>query len=819
MPVSLVHIIADTPERLRALDRFGLDLKPRLAQTLGPGRYTVPGILTEEEIAAVEKEGYGVQVRVDLEEVARARAAEVSPVNRFADARGALEFDRRAVLGYMTAAEVQSAISNLAVVHSDLVTLVPLPHPTWEGRTCQAVRLRAGTGGPRTGVLVTGSVHAREWGGSEICLTLLNDLITAYRAGGGLSYGGKTFTADQVRTILERLDLYVFPDVNPDGKNHSQTMDPGSGLPSGFWWRKNRNPNTATGGAQRGVDLNRNFDFLWGSGIGTSTSPGSAVYRGTAAFSEPETRNVRHLFETYPEIRYYVDIHSYGELILYSWGDDDNQTGNPVQNFKNPLYDGQRGIPQDLVYREFIPSLDEQTAVNLAKRMNQALSAVRGRSYTVKQAVGLYPTSATSDDYAFSRHVTSGLARKVYAYTIEFGTEFVPPIAEMRNVIADVGAALAELCWAVNSDVYLRDNASDTGTVPSAGPFWNCPDIWVRNADDGGAIHQNTIRGQDNFIYVRVGNRGQADATDVRVRVLLASFAGTEFVHPADWVPRNPAGGGSLSGPGTYLVGEAVIASVAPATTQNVSVRWPSALIPPELQWHPCLLVEVSPNDGPAPAGPQVWENNNLAQKNVTIVNARRGARIDFPFRIGSAAASAGGGALVLRRVKGPPSVGVYLDLDDPLLLDAYATTIAGTEAPEPPAGAVVATLLKPMAVLIPLSLPGLLGQNESLMLRLPEQTRVSALGSAGEAGPKQLAQDIAGFELVTVADRPFLGLKAPVEGRIPLNLKPTETKEMAVTLTIPDDAVAGDSYEYEVVQYGPGGRPVGGIVLQVMVT
>jgi hypothetical protein len=72
---------------------------------------------------------------------------------------------------------------------------------------------------------------------------------------------------------------------------------------------------------------------------------------------------------------------------------------------------------------------------------------VRGNHYTVQQAVGLYPTSATSDDYAFSRHV--------YSYTIEFGETFVPPFNDISNIIKDVCAAMGELCWVISSDVEM----------------------------------------------------------------------------------------------------------------------------------------------------------------------------------------------------------------------------------------------------------------------------------------------------------------------------------------------------------------------------
>lgn len=823
MAISSVHIIARTLEELRALDGFELDVKHRAARQLAANRFMVPGVLTDEQMQQVETAGYTVEVLSDLSQVAAERVQEMSRVNRFAEARGLSEFESRAVLGYMTADEVESALINLQTLHPDLVTLIELPNRTWENRVSRAVRVRAGTNTPRVGVLFTGSMHAREWGGSDICITFLINLINAYRANNALAYGGKSFTAAQVRTILENIDLFVFPDVNPDGKNYSQTSNPGSGQPQNFWWRKNRNPNTAVGPATPGVDLNRNFDFLWNSGIGTSASPSSNTYKGGSAFSEPETRNVRHLFDTYQNIGYFVDIHSFGELILYNWGDDNNQTTDPGQNFLNPVHNGQRGTPHDTLYREFISTLDQNTAVSLAHRMHDALTAVRGKSYTVQQAVGLYPTSATSDDYAFCRHIVNGLSRKVYAYTIEFGQEFVPPFSEMSNVIKDVCAAMSELCWAINSDVYVRDNPADTGMVPSANPFWNSPDIWVRNADDNGTTHQDTIRGRDNYVYVRVNNRGQAEARNAKVRVYLANFAGTQFSYPNDWIPRNAAGGGAISGPGTYLIGEAQLPMLAAGASHIVKMRWIASLIPPALNWHPCLLVEVSPNDGLVISGNHVWHNNNLGQKNITIINARRGEMVEFPFSIGSKFSLASSGDIVLKKVQAPGAMGVYLDVVDPALLEMLLPSLPTIPSPgshpvvplHP--GGPVATLLQPTTVAIPLPTPWRQTDDESLICHLPANTRVEVRSSQVE---RLLAPSdrpfISGFERVTLEGKSLLSLAAFGQGRIRLPLKAGQMQQMAIRVAIPRTASVGDKYELQAVQYDTNGHPVGGVVLEI---
>jgi hypothetical protein len=114
------------------------------------------------------------------------------------------------------------------------------------------------------------------------------------------------------------------------------------------------------------------------------------------------------------------------------------------------------------------------------------------------------------------------------------------------------------------------------------------------------------------------------------VRVYLTHWPGAEFVYPTDYMPSVPPSGPLPSPltPGTYLLGEAAVNPLAAGDEGRVAVEWRPALIPPEtvmvsgtaVHWHPCLLVEITPQDGYTPTGPYVWQNNNLAQKNVTIV-------------------------------------------------------------------------------------------------------------------------------------------------------------------------------------------------------
>jgi murein tripeptide amidase MpaA len=359
---------------------------------------------------------------------------------------------------YLNVTEVVSDLITLASTYPALTELITLPNITYEGRTSHALRIGTGSVARKDAVLFIGGVHAREWGSCEICLNFATDLLEAYTLGTGLGYGGKSFTSTQIKAIVEGLHVFVFPLVNPDGRYYSQTVE--------AFWRRNRNP-TDSGGDPNcvGVDVNRNYDFLWdfpnlfnpAALIRTSTDPceletsgipGTGTYHGSAPFSEAETKNVLWLLDTYPRIRWFVDLHSYSELILYVWGDDENQTADPSMNFMNPAYNTARGVDDDTAYKEYILPADLTVITGLANRMHDAIQAVRGKNYTVQQGFELYATAGTSDDYVYSRHFVDPGKNKVHGFVIEWGTEFQPPWSEMEQIILDISSGLVEFCLA-----------------------------------------------------------------------------------------------------------------------------------------------------------------------------------------------------------------------------------------------------------------------------------------------------------------------------------------------------------------------------------
>jgi murein tripeptide amidase MpaA len=314
---------------------------------------------------------------------------------------------------YRTVAALTTVVEQLVATAPDVCTLLPLPHASVQGTAVSAVRIAAPGGPPvdqRPGVLLIAGTHARELMNPDLLVELAVDLVAAHRTGTDVVLGDRTWPATQLRTMLEAVTLYLLPCVNPDGRTYVMTVDD--------MWRKNRRDNPGT--SCDGVDLNRNADILWGVTEGqTSCAPCTDIYCGSAAFSEPENQNVKHLLDSH-RVDHFVDVHSFSELVIYPWGHAVNQTTDPAQNFRTlptgtcrPL--GRPG------YQEYIAPADLAQFRTVAQRIVDEIAAVRGRRYSPEPGMTLYPTTGTHSDYAWSRHLADPALSKTYGYTIETG--------------------------------------------------------------------------------------------------------------------------------------------------------------------------------------------------------------------------------------------------------------------------------------------------------------------------------------------------------------------------------------------------------------
>lgn len=392
---------------------------------------------------------------------------------------------------YLNLEETLTKLEILAETHPDICGLIQLPNRTHEDRESWAIRVRAGSRDARHGVLVIAGVHAREWGSTDIVIHLLEALLEGYVGDKDVEFGNKTFPASQVRGAMEAIELIVFPVVNPDGKAYTFRTD----IADANEWRKNRAP--VPGSTHIGVDINRNYDFLWDfrrhfhpdsfgeapelscyRGVAVSDNPRVETYHGPQVFSESETRNVLWLLDRYRNIRSFVDVHGVLGAILFPWTDDEVQTTDLDMSFLNPAYRQLRGLadepnspacprhPDGSAYRAFMHKVDLIRYRAIGNAMAAALNEVRGKDYLVDQSfTGMYGMPGSSKDYVYARHLADPVAPKVDGFLIEWGdlTEwpdhyyFQPPYEEppgedkMTPVIMDVCAALTELLRIVPS--------------------------------------------------------------------------------------------------------------------------------------------------------------------------------------------------------------------------------------------------------------------------------------------------------------------------------------------------------------------------------
>lgn len=144
-------------------------------------------------------------------------------------------------------------------------------------------------------VLICGNHHAREVITVIISLHVATELLNGY--------GSNATYTDWV----DNREIWIVPTVNPDGLSYVESSD--------LFWRKNRRNN---GGGSFGVDINRNYDYEWNhDDNGSSGSPNSQVYRGTAPASEPETQAMQNFMAAHNFV-VHQSYHAFGNLLL--WG-------------------------------------------------------------------------------------------------------------------------------------------------------------------------------------------------------------------------------------------------------------------------------------------------------------------------------------------------------------------------------------------------------------------------------------------------------------------------------------------------------------------
>jgi hypothetical protein len=243
--------------------------------------------------------------------------------------------------GYKTVEEIYAFLDQEVAKFPDLVEKVDigdswcksnpgacvLPSP-WNGYDLFVLHItNRNIPGPKPVFWADGGIHAREIVTPEVVMRLISYLLDNYD------------TNADCRWLVDYHDIWLMPDVNPDGHH---IVEAGGGGDSPYYYRKNGDniggdgcswPPTAFD--QFGVDNNRNFPFKWGCCGGSSDFVCDQTYRGTSAGSDPEDMAIVNMIRTLvPDQRgpndtdpapitatgVYQNMHTNARVNLYTWG-------------------------------------------------------------------------------------------------------------------------------------------------------------------------------------------------------------------------------------------------------------------------------------------------------------------------------------------------------------------------------------------------------------------------------------------------------------------------------------------------------------------
>lgn len=296
---------------------------------------------------------------------------------------------------YRTVEETYTTAENLVANNPSLATWIDIGD-SWEknapggspGYDLKVLKLtNSDILGEKPIFFIMTAVHAREYATAELSTRFAEYLVANYDIDPDVTW------------LLDYNEFHLLLHANPDGRKKAET---------GLYWRKNTNENYCSPTSNyRGADLNRNFEFQWGCCGGSSGSECDETYRGSSPASEPEVQAIQNYVRSiFPDQRgdnltdpapddasgIFLDIHSYGKLVIWPWG--------------------------------FTPT----PAPNGAALQTLGRKLAHFNAYEPNQAINLYPTDGTTDDFAYG---DLGLA----AYTFELGTSFFQDCATFENTI------------------------------------------------------------------------------------------------------------------------------------------------------------------------------------------------------------------------------------------------------------------------------------------------------------------------------------------------------------------------------------------------
>ncbi|XP_038136379.1 carboxypeptidase A5 [Cyprinodon tularosa] len=234
---------------------------------------------------------YSIMIE-DIKAILDAERKQMEFAARLGQPRNTDSFD---YANYHTLSEIYSFQDMLVAENPDFVSKIVIGQ-SYEGRPLNVLKFSTG-GSNRPAIWIDTGIHAREWITQASGLWFAKKIVTDY---------GKD---PAITAILNNMDIFLEIATNPDGYYFTHV--------SNRMWRKTRKPNP--GYSCPGVDPNRNWDAGFGLG-GSSGYPCSETYRGPSPHSESEVRSIVEFVQSHGNIKAFISIHAYSQMLLYPYG-------------------------------------------------------------------------------------------------------------------------------------------------------------------------------------------------------------------------------------------------------------------------------------------------------------------------------------------------------------------------------------------------------------------------------------------------------------------------------------------------------------------
>ncbi|NWR95600.1 CBPA1 Carboxypeptidase, partial [Furnarius figulus] len=196
---------------------------------------------------------------------------------------------------YHTLGEIYAFMDMLVAENPNLVSKLEIGRST-ENRPLYVLKFSTG-GTKRPAVWIDTGIHSREWVTQASGVWFAKKIVDDHA------------NKEGVASILDTMDIFLEIVTNPDGFAYTQSTN--------RMWRKTRSKHS--GSICIGVDPNRNWDAGFG-GPGASGNPCSETYHGPYANSEPEVKSIVDFVKAHGNIKAFISIHSYSQLLLYPYG-------------------------------------------------------------------------------------------------------------------------------------------------------------------------------------------------------------------------------------------------------------------------------------------------------------------------------------------------------------------------------------------------------------------------------------------------------------------------------------------------------------------